>query len=52
VEGAGVKPRVRDLLRGVSIDPGKLASLGEVRSRLGEACKLLDHALRGLGVYG
>ena len=46
------KPRVRDLLKGVSVDPGKLASLEEARSRLGEACKLLDHALRGLGVYG
>jgi len=47
-----VKPRVRDLLKGVSVDPGKLASLEEAGSRLGEACKLLDHALRGLGVYG
>jgi hypothetical protein len=52
VEGAGVKPRVRDLLKGVSVDPGKIASLEEARSRLTEACKLLDHALRGLGVYG
>ena len=52
MEEAGGKPRVRDLLKGVSIDPGKLASLEEVRSRLGEACKLLDYALRGLGVYG
>jgi hypothetical protein len=52
VEGAGVKPRVRDLLKGVSVDPGKLSSLEEARSRLGEAYKLLDYALRGLGVYG
>jgi hypothetical protein len=52
VERAGGKPRVRDLLKGVSIDPGKLASLEEARSRLTEACKLLDYALRGLGVYG
>jgi hypothetical protein len=51
VEGAGVKPRVRDLLKGVSVDPGKLASLEEARSRLAEACKILDHALRELGVY-
>jgi len=47
-----VKPRVRDLLKGVSVDPGKLSSLEEARSRLGEAYKLLDHALRDLGVYG
>jgi hypothetical protein len=50
VERGGVK-RVRDLLKGVSADPGKLASLEEARSRLGEACKILDHALRELGVY-
>jgi len=47
-----VKPQVRDLLKGVSVDPGKLASLEEARSRLTEACKILDYALRGLGVYG
>ena len=52
MEGAGVKPRVRDLLKGVSVDPGKLKSLEEAGSRLGEAYKLLDYALRGLGVYG
>jgi hypothetical protein len=52
VEGAGGKPRVRDLLKGVSVDPGKLASLEEARSRLAEAYKILDNALRGLGVYG
>jgi hypothetical protein len=52
VEGAGVKPRVRDLLKGVVVDPGKLASLEEARSRLTEAYKILDYALRGLGVYG
>jgi hypothetical protein len=52
VEGAGGKPRVRGLLKGVSVDPVKLASLEEARSRLGEACKLLDNALRDLGVYG
>jgi hypothetical protein len=52
VEEAGGKPRVRDLLKGVSIDPGKLKSLEEAGSRLGEAYKLLDYALRGLGVYG
>ena len=47
-----MKPRVRDLLKRVSVDPGKLASLEEARSRLTEACKILDYALRGLGVYG
>jgi hypothetical protein len=52
VEKGNVKPRVRDLLKGVSVDPVKLASLEEARSRLAEAYKLLDHALRGLGVYG
>ena len=52
MEGAGGKPRVRDLLKGVVVDPGKLASLEEARSRLAEAYNLLDHALRGLGVYG
>jgi len=52
VEKGSVKPGVRDLLKGVSVDPGKLASLEEARSRLGEVYKLLDHALRGLGVYG
>jgi hypothetical protein len=51
VEKGSVKPRVRDLLKGVSVDPGKLSSLEEARSRLGEACKILDHALRELGVY-
>jgi hypothetical protein len=51
VEGAGGKPRVRDLLKGVSVDPGKLKSLEEAGSRLGEACKILDHALREIGVY-
>jgi hypothetical protein len=43
---------VRDFLKGVSVDPEKLASLEEARSRLAEDCKILDHALRGLGVYG
>jgi len=52
VEKGSGKPRLRDLLRGVSVDPGKIASLEEARSKLGEAYKLLDHALRGLGVYG
>ena len=52
VEGAGGKPRVRGLLKGVSVGPGKLASLEEAGSRLAEAYKLLDHALRNLGVYG
>ena len=52
MEKGSVKPRVRDLLKGVSVDPGKLKSLEEARSRLAEACKLLDHALRELGVYG
>jgi len=52
VEKDSGKPRVRDLLKGVSVDPAKLASLEEARSRLGEACKILDHALRELGVYG
>jgi hypothetical protein len=51
VEKGGVKPRARDLLKRVSVDPGKLASLEEARSRLGEAYKLLDHALRELGAY-
>jgi hypothetical protein len=52
VEKSSVKPRVRDLLKGVSVDPGKLKSLEEAGSKLAEAYKLLDHALRGLGVYG
>jgi hypothetical protein len=52
VEKGSVKPRVRDLLKGVSVDPGKLKSLEEAGSKLAEAYKLLDHALRELGVYG
>jgi hypothetical protein len=51
VEKGSVKPRVRDLLKGVSVDPGKLKSLEEAGSRLAEAYKLLDHALQELGVY-
>jgi hypothetical protein len=51
VKKGSVKPRVRDFLKGVSVDPGKLKSLEEAGSRLGEASKILDHALREIGVY-